>query len=200
MWWNDIKELRILYQKIHANVLSVEAKVDDLMGNDGDEGCVLGDVTTRIEDVEHKLEAIKEILDDNFHSEYDHSPFDRIVNRLDALLADKERIQQVELATKTLDKFEDYMKNVDKLNSMINEFKGCVSIARAAIAERKDLGDDFETNKIILKNMIQTFQKYYDQQASLGDLRVKLDEIYKSVSKKKIATRKKKASPSPQSE
>jgi peptidoglycan hydrolase CwlO-like protein len=41
------------------------------------------------------------------------------------------------LTIKTMDKFEDYMKNVDKLNSLVNEFKGCVALARAEIAERK---------------------------------------------------------------
>lgn len=47
--------------------------------------------------------------------------------------------ESVILAEKTLDKFEDYMANVDKVNTMINEFKGCVSLARAALEERKDL-------------------------------------------------------------
>ncbi len=37
-----------------------------------------------------------------------------------------------------LDKFDDYMKNVDKLNEMINEFKGCVSMARGAICENQE--------------------------------------------------------------
>jgi hypothetical protein len=31
------------------------------------------------------------------------------------------------------------MKNIDKLNAMINEFKGCVFIARSALNERKQL-------------------------------------------------------------
>jgi hypothetical protein len=40
----------------------------------------------------------------------------------------KESIEEVLIAV--CDKFEDYMKNVDKLNQMINEFKGLVSIVR----------------------------------------------------------------------
>ncbi len=47
--------------------------------------------------------------------------------------------QQEDDRVLTLGKFEDYMKNVDKLNAMINEFKGCVSLARAAITERKKI-------------------------------------------------------------
>ena len=66
MWWNDIKELKALYQKIHTNVLIVEEKVDALMGNSGGESCVLSDVMTRIEDVEHRLEEIKEAIDDTY--------------------------------------------------------------------------------------------------------------------------------------
>jgi hypothetical protein len=31
------------------------------------------------------------------------------------------------------------MKNVDKLNGMINEFKGCVAMARSALEERKNI-------------------------------------------------------------
>ena len=35
-------------------------------------------------------------------------------------------------------------KNVDKLNALVNEFKGCVSLARASIAERKESNLSFE--------------------------------------------------------
>lgn len=53
------------------------------------------------------------------------------------LYNDSRREKQVLLAEKTLDKFEDYMKNIDKLNLMINEFKGCISIARAGLKDKK---------------------------------------------------------------
>lgn len=45
-------------------------------------------------------------------------------------------IQQCTINRKTMDMFEDYMKNVGKINIMINEFKGCVSLARGALEER----------------------------------------------------------------
>jgi hypothetical protein len=53
-----------------------------------------------------------------------------IHDKLDSLLNDDTRKDQVKLSEKTLDKFDDYMKNVDKLNVMINEFKGLVAIVR----------------------------------------------------------------------
>lgn len=62
---------------------------------------------------------------------------DRVI---DAAVEDiKETIEMAFPGQNTLDKLEDCMKNVDKLNAMINEFKGCVSMARGAIAEGKEL-------------------------------------------------------------
>jgi hypothetical protein len=61
-----------------------------------------------------------------------------------------ERILMIEACVKPVDgesksfnreEFDDYMKNVDKLNTMINEFKGCVSMARGALEERKQLSE-----------------------------------------------------------
>ena len=78
-------------------------------------------------------------LEDDFQED-----IDRLHDKLNTLLNDGHQIAQVAIAEKTLDKFEDYMKNVDKLNILINEFKGCVSMARDAIAERKELDKEFE--------------------------------------------------------
>jgi len=62
----------------------------------------------------------------------------RIHDKLNELLADENRKEQVKLSEKTLDKFENYMKNVDTLNLLINEFKGCVSMARASLSINKE--------------------------------------------------------------
>jgi len=48
-------------------------------------------------------------------------------------------IADIKVSMEYLDKFGDYVKNVDKLNSMINEFKGCVAMSRASMSETKDL-------------------------------------------------------------
>ena len=69
----------------------------------------------------------------------------RMDDKLDTIIDDCNRENRILLAERTLDKFNDYMKNVEKLHSMINEFKGCVSMARAAMQERKKL--DSSTKK-----------------------------------------------------
>ena len=109
MFWNDIKDIR-------AWVSTISAGVNEL--------CM-------------KVEGIAQQQTE--HEDNEQWDLERIHDKLNSLLSDKNRLTQVALAEKTLDKFDDYMKNVDKLNSMINEFKGCVSLARAALEERKDI-------------------------------------------------------------
>lgn len=79
------------------------------------------------------------------------------------------------------DKYNDYMKNTDKLNSMVNEFKGCISMSRGSLVEKKE----FDEYRTILRNMIETFQKYYDQQKGLEYLEGKVDKIIQHVNRSK---------------
>ena len=102
----------------------------------------------------------------------------RINYGLENLVADADRCAQIILAEATLDKFEDYMKNVDKLNSMINEFKGCVSIARASIQERKDLEEQYAISAV---SFILASEK--------------IDAIYEALCKKKEKKEPKKKKP-----
>ncbi len=94
-------------------------------------------ILARLTALEFKFDEFAESIHTFLFSEEDYSPINRIHDKLDKLLEDETRVQRVQIAEKTLDKFEDYMKNVDKVNAMINEFKGCVALARAAIAEHK---------------------------------------------------------------
>jgi len=48
-----------------------------------------------------------------------------------------EILGHVQESASTKQTCQDYLKNVDKLQNMVNEFKGCVSLARAALEERK---------------------------------------------------------------
>src|SRR5690349_13131746 len=104
MFWDDIKDIKILLDKLNERVSIIEQNTDIDRGD----------------------------RDDSLHLVHD---------KLTHLMNESRRLEQVELSQKILDKFEDYMKNVDKLNEMVNEFKGCVSIARAAIADKKELDD-----------------------------------------------------------
>jgi len=106
-------------------------------------------IDTRVENLlilaQNKSDATKvaqdinETLKETFDLDNEVSSINRIHEKLDELRYDWGRCKQVSLAEKTLEKFEDYMKNIDKLNAMINEFKGCVFIARSALNERKQL-------------------------------------------------------------
>lgn len=103
--------------------------------------------------------------------------------------------QEAQVAGKTMDKFEDYMKNVDKLNSMINEFKGCVSMARGAIAEGKELQKEVEG----IKDLAAISQQIYKSMISFIKAsenleqrsHFKLDAIYHAVCDKEEKTFKK---------
>ena len=95
----------------------------------------------RISCIESKLIDIHNCIEDNFNSEDEYHILNAIIDKLKILTCDQRRREAVELAEATLDKFELYMKNIDKVHSLTNEFKGCVAIARAAIAERKSLSN-----------------------------------------------------------
>jgi len=84
MWWNDIKDIKV----------------------------ILAGLVDRLDSIEDNFSHLNE---------------------------DLSHIKQIHLDLKTVDKFDDYMKNVDRLNAMVNELKGCVSMARGALQKRKDL-------------------------------------------------------------
>ena len=106
-------------------------------------------------------------------------------DKLDYLISDADREERVQLALKTLDKFDDYMKNVDKLNSMVNEFKGCVSVSRASLGDRKAMDDaasemkNFSTEtEHILKTVVDFVSLMDRNQAKLG---LKVDVMYNAI-------------------
>jgi hypothetical protein len=125
MFWNDIKEIKEWMVTISARLTEMQMK--HLENKDSEKDL---------------LEEIKTTFDDTFCSEDECSSFNRIHDKLDLLINDAKRVKQVDIAEKILDKFEDYMKNVDKLNAMINEFKGCVAMSRATLSEFKKAKND----------------------------------------------------------
>jgi len=101
---------------------------------------------------------------------------------LDHLGVDADRQAQVILYETILDKFEDYMKNVEKLNSMINEFKGCVSMARGALEVRKELEEQTtESMMAFIRGTENIKNEYHD----------KIDAIYEALCVKKPIKKKK---------
>lgn len=167
MFWNDLKDIKSAMDVLVDRFLQMDERV-------------LG------------ISQDKRDID-----ECNSESLDRLHDKLTTLLNDSKRIHQVDRAEIIMDKFDDYMKNVHKLNEMVNEFKGCVSIARAAIAEKKEVEDMCE----VLKKMIKTCQDYFAYQKSIGDQYFKIDAIYKALCekeekpKKKRPPRKKKVTP-----
>ena len=85
-------------------------------------------------------EIIKEALEDVFFSEEEYAPFNSLNDKVNKLLNLREYDESLQQKMKYADKFDDYMKNVDKLNMMINEFKGLLAIVRGqyrAVEDKK---------------------------------------------------------------
>lgn len=149
-----------------------------------------------------------ESLEDNIREIAESDSIDRMHDKLNSLLKDSDREEQVRLAVTTLDKFDDYMKNVDKLNGMINEFKGCVSVARSAIEDRKTLDKQTEeTRKLaeISQEIYKSMRNFIKASETIEQrAHFKIDAIYKALcenqeekSPKKSKSVKKKASQAP---
>lgn len=77
--------------------------------------------------VDLRLDRIDYRMDDNMDRILDH--LEERSSNIEAMVDDLR--EQLEC--------EDFIKNIDKLNSMVNEFKGCVAMARGALEERKTL-------------------------------------------------------------
>jgi len=92
-------------------------------------------LTDRLMRIDHSIAYIVKKMDELEYSE--HENIMNLLEKIEVLIEDANRKEAVYLAEATLDKFEEYMKNVDKLNSMINEFKGCVAMARASLTTGK---------------------------------------------------------------
>lgn len=195
MWWHDIAEIKDWMVNIAARLTEMQMK--HLENEDGEIGT--------LRSVESKLEEIKETINDTFCPSNENNTFNLMCEKLNTLVHDVDRKRQVQLAQTTLDKFEDYMKNVNVLNSMINEFKGCVSMARSAIADRREMDKEAQE----LKKTTHIAQEIYNAMVSfisastrVNNQHFKIDAIYKALCEdepkpKKKPARKKKVNPSP---
>lgn len=182
MWWNDIKDIKESINKFNYRLLIIEGKVD----------CILGVIREKSEK-SLGTEGIEECLiniRDAFCPDDEYSSINIINDKLNLLVSDKKREESVILVQKTLDKFDDYMKNVDKINIMVNEFKGCVSMARGAISDKKEM-DDMRT---ILKNMLESCNRHYNYEKGISNKNYKIDAIYEFIceAKEKKSPKKRK--------
>jgi hypothetical protein len=112
---------------------------------------------------EHDIkELIKESLEEFFFSEEDYGPFNGLHDKMNQLIEVSRIEDRAQIGLKTCDKVDDYMRNVDKLNAMINEFKGLVAIARSQVKQNQDAS---ETLALQLKEICGIFRLYMMERA-----------------------------------
>ncbi len=92
-------------------------------------------------DEQYMKELIKESLEEFFFSEEEFSPFNRLNDKLNQLIEVSRIEHRAAIGIKICDKFDDYMKNIDKLNAMVNEFKGLISIVGGQAKRTQDASD-----------------------------------------------------------
>lgn len=141
MFWNDIAEIKAWVNSISNRMTELQMKLDLAMQEHEDRG------------------SLRQMIEDVMCSDDEYNTFNRLHDKLNHLLNDDRRKEEVELATQTLDKFEDYMKNVHVLNSMINEFKGCVSLARGSLQERKEVAQKESETAHLLAKIAENLRK-----------------------------------------
>jgi hypothetical protein len=86
-------------------------------------------IVSRLTDLQMKMDSI--IQEQEHRESFVKVPEDleRNLERLDVVL---------KISESSFDKVERYINNLEKYNGMINELKGCVSLARGAVLDRKE--------------------------------------------------------------
>ena len=154
------------------------------------------EIRIMLEDIAEKLATMMNFFNEESVSyifEDFQDTLNHINDRVFALTQDQTRQDSVALAEKTLDKFDDYMKNVDKVNNLVNEVKGCSNMARAALQEKKESSEELSTTIKDLVNQVSLFLAHNNMQISR--LEKSIRRLEKKVkSEKKKSPKKKKVS------
>lgn len=177
MFWDDIKEIRGQINNINNRLTFINESIERLLGQGQERS-----------EIYLSAEGLKERFEEYFCSDDEYNSINRIHDKLNSLINDTTREEKVTLAIKTLDKFEDYMKNVEKVNVMINEFKGCVSMARGALGERKELNKEVEEMKKLTEIAQHIYKSMLDfiqaGKTIKKEAHYKIDAIYLAICEK----------------
>lgn len=109
MFWNDLKEIKDWMNRLTERLCRIDENINRITMKGG-----------RLDAIETRLSqevVIKGAAD-----------IETNIDRLNAVL---------QIAESDFDKIDRYIANLDKYNGMINELKGCVSLARGAVMDRK---------------------------------------------------------------
>lgn len=75
----------------------------------------------------------------------------------------------LEIAVADVQKVDQYINNLDKYNSMVNELKGCVSLARSAVMDRKQADSDLSLKIDQLMYHVEHLLQEYDKKTIFLD-------------------------------
>lgn len=177
MWWNDIKEIKGWLERLTQRLTNLEENVRGL--------------TQEKEEREEQPSA--------------EDLYDRLGEILQACENTEREIPKLSKLVNPEELAYTYEKHIYKIESMMLEFKGCVSMARAAVAERKEQQKEFEELKDlsrISKDIYKSMQSFINAGNQIEQKNYfKLDAIYRKICeideekpKKKGNSRKKVAS------
>jgi hypothetical protein len=119
MFWNDKKkteekELRDWLNRLTERLTRVESLLVEISHN---QRSLPGYAAVQ--------SIIKEALKDVFESEDESNILNVLNDKFDTVILDTDTLRSAITAEKTIDKFDDYLTNVNELKEMMQEFKGC---------------------------------------------------------------------------
>lgn len=184
MFWNDIAEMRKEMRHLKRSIDELHCKMfqGPMYCKCKNQGVITEEhegEDSRFDNIESQLDEIKEEITDEVIA-----GIEGCQDKLNDILTDSKRQEAAQIAGKVLDKFEDYMKNVDKLNNLVNEMKGMVSVTRACLQEKKEFDAVLQAVKelsITAKKHFEESQKYAEYAMGLHNQHFKIDALYRNL-------------------
>ena len=94
------------------------------------------DLRKMVMDENSLRDIIKEELEEFFRSENEFNPWNSFNDKINDVIKGIKLYEKTERSLELMDQYEIYMKNIDKLNLLVNEFKGLVAMSRASFPKR----------------------------------------------------------------
>ena len=163
MFWNDIAEMK-------REIKQMKRSVDELHGKIAQNRCICNSQAF------WKQPSCGVITEEN---ECEPSRMEHIESMLEEI---KEAIEDACSDEQVLAMFENHFKDVEKLDLMIGELKGCILLARTSLVDKKD----FEQTLRSINEVSETVKHYWEDTKktaeyalSLHNQHFKIDAIYK---------------------
>ena len=174
MFWNDICEIKSRIKMMEVNQARDSALLQNMFKS-MNSCCSKGVIPEQSE-----LDEVATLSDVS----------NRVEEVLDALESIETKVMDVEMSDKLLK----YMDNVERLNTMVNEIKGVVSVFRGNLAESKS--DGLRQEIASIRECFIDMAAFMDQKVGdlfdmLSDINETLKSLKKEPAKKKVGRSKK---------